>query len=136
MQYNHPVLVLDIVYMIHDMYEFHRYFYQDKMVYQYVFHNDDYQEEEHNRFYKMYMLIHLMKYNLDMIHDMEDTGISFLIDKIQVNMTIHMCDIVDMDICLFSHMIYIDLIVDHYMLNISNHTIDTYREKNNVEVQI
>jgi hypothetical protein len=92
------------------MYEFHLYLYQDNMVYPYVFHNDDYPEEKHNLFYKMYMIIHLMMYNLNMSHDMEDIDRNFLIDKILVNIMIHMNDIEDKDICLFYHMFYIDLI--------------------------
>ncbi len=128
MKYNHLDLVLYIVYMNHDMYEFHRYLYRDNMVYRYVFHNDDYPKEKHNQVYKMYKIIHLMMYNLNMFHDMEDIEKNFLIDKILVNMMIHMHDIEDMDICLFYHRIYIDRISIHYMLNILNHTIDNYRE--------
>ncbi len=117
------------MYMIDDMYVFRLCLYQDNMVYQYVFHNDDYQEEKHNQFYKMYMIIHLMRCNSDMFHDMEDILINFLKDKILLNMKIHKHDIEDREICLLYHMIYIDQIVVHYMLNILNHTIDSYEKK-------
>jgi hypothetical protein len=95
------------------------------MVYRYVFHNGDYQEEKHNQVYKMYMLIHLMMYNSNRIHDMEDIETFVGKDKILANMLIHMYDIEDKDNRLLDHMICIDRIENHCMSNILNDILDT-----------
>jgi rhamnogalacturonyl hydrolase YesR len=59
-----------------------------------------------------------------MLHDMKNIEKDFVIDKILVNMSIHMYDIEDLDTSLFYHRIYIEKLADHYRLNIENHTID------------
>ncbi len=65
-----------------------------------------------------------MMYNSDMAQDMKDIEKDLLRDKILVNMLKHMYDIEDEDICFENYMMYIEMIVIHYMLNNANHTID------------
>jgi hypothetical protein len=109
---------------MNDMYVFHQYYHRYNTVYQYAFHNDEIREDKQNLIYMIHTMFHSVMCNWDMLHDMKNIEKDFVRDKILVNSLIHMCDIEDNDASLFDHRMYIEKIVDHYMLNIENHTID------------
>ena len=95
------------------------------MVCQYIFHNDEIQEYEHNLICMRDKMFHSMMYNWDMLRDMKDIGKCWKRDKILVNTPQHKSGIEDKDISSLNHKMYIGKIEIHYMLNIENHTIDS-----------
>ena len=122
--YNRWVQVLYTAYMNYDMYGFHRYLNQYNMVCQDVFRNDVHRLDKHNRFYMINMMCHLMKYNWDRIHDMEDIEMFSPKENIQANKTKHTNVFVNTGIHFVCHKFYIDSLENRCMLNISNDILD------------